>query len=204
MILAKESYLISLERRPDRRDRALRELGEAQIGGVNVFPAFDGRAAGLVSPQSYSGRHVAQTTMSLGEVGCYLSHLSLWKQARARGLSSMAIFEDDIKFVPESHSRLQQFLKDVPADWDILHFGHMHRYTPTVLPIGTVMRLNFTWCLQMMIYRKRAIDVLLADQRTEAVIRPIDDIICLHMHELKCYGPFPHIAVQSGDVSDLG
>ena len=205
MILAEETYLISLDRRQERRARALSELARAGIEKVKIFSAFDGRASGLVNPTSYSARHQnGSTQMTMGEIGCYLSHLAILKMAKAKGVQSVAIFEDDIVFVSDARSRLSQFMKDVDPNWDILHFGHMHKYVPTVMENQRVYRLNFTWCLQMMVYRKKAIEILLSDPRTEAILRPIDDLICLHMPQIKCYGPFPPIALQQNPLdSDL-
>lgn len=61
-----------------------------------------------------------------GEIGCYLSHLTLLQHLQARKVSAKAghlILEDDIKMDPEFFRKAEQALKKIPSDWDILTFG---------------------------------------------------------------------------------
>lgn len=61
-----------------------------------------------------------------GEIGCYLSHLTLLQHLQGRKVSASAghlILEDDIKIHPEFFTKASQALREVPSDWDILTFG---------------------------------------------------------------------------------
>ena len=63
---------------------------------------------------------------SIGSRGCFLSHLEILKQARAKKMNSIVIIEDDLAI----SSRLQNFIPNIASalgtiDWSILYLGHI-------------------------------------------------------------------------------
>eukprot|EP00069_Balaena_mysticetus_P002483 bmy_04091T0 len=125
-------FVISLARRPDRRERMLSSLWEMEISG-RLVDAVDGRMLnssvmrrlgvdllpGYQDP--YSGR-----TLTKGEVGCFLSHYSIWEEVVARGLAQVVVFEDDVRFESNFKMRLEQLMKEVEAEkfpWDLIYLG---------------------------------------------------------------------------------
>ncbi|XP_011894360.1 PREDICTED: probable inactive glycosyltransferase 25 family member 3 isoform X3 [Cercocebus atys] len=127
-----EVFVISLARRPDRRERMLASLWEMEISG-RVVDAVDGRMLNSSAIRSlgvdllpgyqdpYSGR-----TLTKGEVGCFLSHYSIWEEVVARGLSQVLVFEDDVRFESNFRGRLERLMEDVEAEklpWDLIYLG---------------------------------------------------------------------------------
>nr|XP_025743976.1 inactive glycosyltransferase 25 family member 3 isoform X3 [Callorhinus ursinus] len=147
-----EVFVISLARRPDRRERMLSSLWEMEISG-RVVDAVDGRTSKgsvrtLPGPDTkevfqrtlntsimrslgvdllpgyqdpYSGR-----TLTKGEVGCFLSHYSIWEEVVARGLAQVLVFEDDVRFESNFRGRLERLMEEVEAEklpWDLIYLG---------------------------------------------------------------------------------
>ncbi|KAM5184102.1 inactive glycosyltransferase 25 family member 3 isoform 1-T1 [Callospermophilus lateralis] len=127
-----EVFVISLARRPNRRERMLSSLWEMEISG-RVVDAVDGRMLNSSILRSlgvdllpgyqdpYSGR-----TLTKGEVGCFLSHYSIWKEVVARGLAQVLVFEDDVRFQSNFRGRLKQLMEEVEArklPWDLIYLG---------------------------------------------------------------------------------
>ncbi|XP_066112162.1 inactive glycosyltransferase 25 family member 3 [Saccopteryx bilineata] len=127
-----EVFVISLARRPDRRERMLSSLWEMEISG-RVVDAVDGRTLNSSILRSlgvdllpgyqdpYSGR-----TLTKGEVGCFLSHYSIWEEVVARGLARAVVFEDDVRFASNFKRRLERLLEEVEAEklpWDLIYLG---------------------------------------------------------------------------------
>ncbi|XP_037850088.1 inactive glycosyltransferase 25 family member 3 isoform X2 [Chlorocebus sabaeus] len=127
-----EVFVISLARRPDRRERMLASLWEMEISG-RVVDAVDGRMLNSSAIRSlgvdllpgyqdpYSGR-----TLTKGEVGCFLSHYSIWEEVVARDLSQVLVFEDDVRFESNFRGRLERLMEDVEAEklpWDLIYLG---------------------------------------------------------------------------------
>lgn len=65
---------------------------------------------------------------SLGAVGCYLSHLELWKRAAERSYPTL-ILEQDAEPVVSS-GELTQAIAGVPADIDVAYLGHHAMFRP--------------------------------------------------------------------------
>ena len=108
-------YVINLPDRTDRRREMTAQLaliGLADDPLVQFFPAV--RPA---DPGDFG---------SLGERGCFLSHLGALKDAVANGYRSILILEDDVDWTPAalaSNARLGA-LRD--TDWGFLHGGRGH------------------------------------------------------------------------------
>lgn len=127
-----EIFVISLARRPDRRERMRSSLWEMEISG-RVVDAVDGRTLNSSVMRSlgvdllpgyrdpYSGR-----TLTKGEVGCFLSHHSVWEEVVARGLAQVMVFEDDVRFQSNFKGRLERLMEEVEAQklpWDLIYLG---------------------------------------------------------------------------------
>ncbi|XP_059115924.1 inactive glycosyltransferase 25 family member 3 [Peromyscus eremicus] len=127
-----EVFVISLARRPQRRARMLSSLWEMEIS-AQVVDAVDGRTLnssilkhlgvdllpGYQDP--YSGR-----TLTKGEVGCFLSHYSIWEEVAVRGLARVVVFEDDVRFEDNFRRRLERLMEDVVTQklsWDLIYLG---------------------------------------------------------------------------------
>ncbi|KAM6182740.1 inactive glycosyltransferase 25 family member 3 isoform 3-T3 [Erethizon dorsatum] len=127
-----EVFVISLARRPGRRQRMLSSLWEMEISG-RVVDAVDGRMLNSSILRSlgvdllpgyqdpYSGR-----TLTKGEVGCFLSHYSIWEEVVARGLAQVLVFEDDVRFERNFRGRLERLMEEVAEQklqWDLIYLG---------------------------------------------------------------------------------
>ncbi|KAJ1078300.1 hypothetical protein K5549_016871, partial [Capra hircus] len=121
-----EVFVISLARRPNRRERMLTSLWEMEDTvslrmlnssvmrtlGVELLPGYQ---------DPYSGR-----TLTKGEVGCFLSHYSIWEEVVTRGLAQVVVFEDDVRFESNFKGRLEQLMEEVEAEklpWDLIYLG---------------------------------------------------------------------------------
>lgn len=109
-------YVINLPDRTDRRHEMVAQL--ARIGLeeddplVRFFPAVRPADRGDFG--------------SVGERGCFLSHLGVLKDARAMGHRSILILEDDVDWTPAAlaaNARLEALLT---TDWAFLHGGRGH------------------------------------------------------------------------------
>lgn len=61
-----------------------------------------------------------------GEIGCYASHLALWRALLASGAPRLAVFEDDVEVSPEL-PRVLGAIRRLPAGWDMVKLaGRAH------------------------------------------------------------------------------
>ncbi|XP_061895277.1 procollagen galactosyltransferase 2 isoform X2 [Entelurus aequoreus] len=125
-------FLINLKRRLDRRSRMLKTMTSLGLH-TTLTDAVDGKALNTSQLQAlgiemmpdykdpYSGR-----VLTRGEIGCFLSHHSIWRQVVERGLQKVLVLEDDVRFEPRFKRRLQAIMDDVDKaqlDWDLIYVG---------------------------------------------------------------------------------
>jgi GR25 family glycosyltransferase involved in LPS biosynthesis len=131
-----ELYLINLENRKEKFDITNNLLNNYGFNNVIRFPAVNGKNISkeellkIIEPSSmksildnYRKEH---HELSYGAVGCYLSHVNLWKKLQFDNLDYIIIFEDDA--IPNfSFLDLQKIIKNyVPDNWDIILFGGIY------------------------------------------------------------------------------
>ena len=62
--------------------------------------------------------------MVLGHIACSLSHRNLYEHILAMGYKRVLIFEDDVVTLTENLSQLQEAMKELPEDWELVYFGY--------------------------------------------------------------------------------
>ncbi|XP_025112694.1 procollagen galactosyltransferase 1-like [Pomacea canaliculata] len=125
-------YMINLERRSERRERMMNAFDILGIDAV-LKPAVDGKKItpafikqlgiqqlpGYADP--YSGR-----SMTMGEIGCFLSHYYIWEEVVQKNYSRVLLFEDDIRFEPYFLNKLKFLMYDLDRllpTWDLVYLG---------------------------------------------------------------------------------
>lgn len=131
-------YLINLDRNKDRLEKFTRFYSKTDLQNVKSFKrvtAVDGRTLDVrkfVSAQawkelqdvSWYGYRTRHNQLTPGAVGCYLSHLKVYKMIRNAPHEYGIVFEDDVKFVkPDVYRQIRHTLSIVPSTWDILLLG---------------------------------------------------------------------------------
>jgi glycosyl transferase family 25 len=103
-------FIISLPDAEARRERAARQLGELGL----AFEFFDAMRGEQVLADGYFDRCDEEEwllntghEMSLGEVGCFASHRSMWQKSVDLGEAIM-IMEDDFQLLPGFAGAVQQ------------------------------------------------------------------------------------------------
>ncbi|KAL7741179.1 hypothetical protein ACLKA6_018203 [Drosophila palustris] len=123
-------FMINLLRRPERREKMERLFDEIGLD-VEHFPAVDGKQlnAQLVQQMGISflpgyEDPYHHRPMTMGEIGCFLSHYRIWQQIVQRQLQQVLILEDDIRFEPYFRSNAQRVMEQVEKmEFDLIYFG---------------------------------------------------------------------------------
>lgn len=124
-------YVISLKHRENRR-RSIQHTFDVLGIEAAFFDAVDGRKLtkddvaqfGMRKCRDY--RHeAANRDLTYGELGCFLSHYYVWKDAEERGFKRVMIFEDDAALERDFVEILAKAMPEVEVvpDWDLLYLG---------------------------------------------------------------------------------
>ena len=111
-------FLINLKRRPDRLLHITETLKRCHwpFKWPTVFSAVDGTV--VPHPKGWDSGG--------GAWGCMRSHQQLLERVMMEGGGSVLVLEDDACFIDDFHIRIEEFLREVPDDWDQLMLGGQH------------------------------------------------------------------------------
>jgi GR25 family glycosyltransferase involved in LPS biosynthesis len=130
-------YCINLDRRPDRWDESVDEFKKWGIEGFERFSAYDGQKIQRINNHTSSS-----------EQGLVFSNIDILKDAIGKGHKSILVLEDDFVFTPD-FCKIQDLLKDVPQDWDLLYFGGNHNGHKGIIPpekiTNNLVKVHYTF-----------------------------------------------------------
>jgi glycosyl transferase family 25 len=135
-----KSFVINLDRRPERWKKLLSEPDSNKIPNLQRFSAIDGSKIDIDNDSrisTYARYNIKNHTRrshdlldSVGGVGCALSHITLWQQLVNSKDEVYLILEDDIQLPYGTWQRIEELYVANPelADltkWDIWSVGNL-------------------------------------------------------------------------------
>jgi glycosyl transferase family 25 len=194
------AFVINLERSPERRlyiTSHLRSLGIEPT----IIPAYDGKKMSmdqLTAQGTYDdevSKRSFDRSLSLGEIGCTLSHLSIYQRMIRDNIPVALVVEDDSQFVPDARQKLEALIKSAPADWAIIQLRFDTRnFEPTTVPElvkfraeGSLPVASTSYLINLAAARVMAGNVL-------PVRYPADSLLGrIHQWGLQPYGTWPEV-----------
>jgi glycosyl transferase, family 25 len=126
--------VINLAHRTDRWQMLSQRMSAAGLSKLIKVPAVEGAklpkaeiAALLGAPADHIDEAPpSHLSLTRPAVGCFLSHLAVWRWMIARGLPRLLVLEDDAAPAPDySIARLRRVLKELPAEAGLTFFGRI-------------------------------------------------------------------------------
>ncbi len=114
------TYIISLHKDILRRNKLKYKLRCSGIINVNFFNAING----LTDLHNHHFKIADNYTINVGEIGCFLSHYSLWNKIIENNLTNMLILEDDVVFNKTFNHYINRILSEIDiSNFDIIFLG---------------------------------------------------------------------------------
>ena len=125
------TWVINLDRAPERLARARTQLDAIGLPWTRL-PAVDARAltpqqAALLDEAAYRRKH--GMTPSLGELGCYLSHVEVMRALLVSRHEFALVLEDDVLLRPSLPAVLNGLMA-CRERWDVAKLSAVHSGTP--------------------------------------------------------------------------
>lgn len=117
------TFFITLQETPLRTSIFLESASKAQVAAVPFYGIFGSRLSlksKLVNSLECPGREIFMTE---GAIGCYLSHLMLWKMLLHFPEDEFLILEDDAIFVENFREKFDVLYDQLPKRWDMVYVG---------------------------------------------------------------------------------
>ena len=189
-----KKYVINLKKRPDRLYIFLKNLN-IKYDDINIVSGFDGSNPNNenIKEQYFFNNYFNDTKLTIGEKGCFLSHIRIFRDIIKNNIDFGIIYEDDCKFCDNYDIKMNCILKEMHVDTKILYFGG--RFTPDFyMEEGTFTRINNNivahsitpWILRNAIHHDRtAHGYIISKEVAEKLIFHFDNKNLLHL-------PFDH------------
>lgn len=115
-------WVVNLDKSVERWRKSSEELESNGIVAER-FSATLGKAmtdAELEENATFGARYFCTP----GMIGCFMSHLRIWRRVVEEGHPAVVALEDDVVVLhSDFNSRLQTLLKELPDDWDVCLLG---------------------------------------------------------------------------------
>lgn len=181
-------YMINLLRRPLRRERMYKAFRILGIEAKTVN-AVDGKELnttylnelGVEMMKGYADPYHGRP-LTMGEIGCFLSHYFIWEDVVKNGYKKAIVFEDDVRFSPYFKTKLTRLMSEVEQnvkDWDLIYLGRkrLHRNEEKVVD-GTshlVWPSYSYWTLSYIVSQQGAQKLL--NQKPLGKMVPVDEYL---------------------------
>jgi len=81
-------------------------------------------------------RDLFPRTLGPGELGCYCSHVEVWRDIKNKGFPFVLILEDDAVISDDFDKKLQAVLHNLPKGWDVVNIQRSTRANGKLRPIA--------------------------------------------------------------------
>lgn len=109
-------FIISLRRDSERRKALVRNLGKVNVP-FSIIEGVNGSTLSSAEIKKYydkkKGLKLFNNELSVGEIGCALSHIKIYEKMVAEDLDSALILEDDTYIVDDEMGALLKKLEDL-------------------------------------------------------------------------------------------
>lgn len=182
-------FVVSLARRPEKRERVLAQL-EAHGLNAGIVNACDGDgllcqgdlpSLGLRIFPGYTGYSNHDMPFTTGEVGCFMSHFTIWQHMVEKRIPSALILEDDFDLQADFAARLGACLREARHDdWNLLYVGRSPMENDVRKVSEHVVQPGYTLWTVGYVLRLEGAEALLST-RPERVMLPLDDFFSIAM-----------------------
>jgi len=202
-------YVINLVSNKERLNNFTYEYNKSDLSfkTFNVYPAIVGKELDLTKYVTIdahqqilltekTGKRIHHYDLTRGAVGCYLSHLNIYKKIAESNKKYGLIFEDDVKIASDFYKRMLYGLNTVPNDWDIYLLGVVCLKCNVNQEYINIDRF---WGMHGYLIKKETAAKLV--KKLDVLIKKQIDAdlsLLIKNNELKVYGINPLIVIQDG------
>jgi glycosyl transferase family 25 len=139
-------YVISLARAKQRRIRVASEFERVGLEYA-IYEGIDGQLSSQELLALFDSRAWTRNMggpLSLGHLGCYMSHVQLWRQVATGDDAIALICEDDVVFSSEFPNALLSALS-MQSQWDIVRFSCVRAKGKLLQAVSGEFSLNAYW-----------------------------------------------------------
>lgn len=208
-------FWINSKNRPDRFNNMKKRLTELDVRAER-FSAIHGGEINWALPENamfYIDK--VKKTLNNAEIGCYMSHRTIYEMIKKEGWKKTLILEDDALFDP-AFMEIFNDLYDCCSDYDMLYFGQWNYDKGVVQGEKSALKDLVLTVKERSVYKAErcwlthayAVDLSIVDtllSQTKNLYASIDNVLAdiQENNKLKVYAIHPALIKQDGTRSSL-
>jgi len=189
-----KTYCINLKHREDRLTSFNNEVIKFDLGNYERYDAILGSSI----------RENINSRLLDGEIGIIETNINILNESKKNKFNNVLIIEDDCYFT-EDIVKINEFMKFVPDDWDMLYFGGNHNTHMNIKPPihinDYVVKLHNTYSAHMVGIKSNLFDVIIPLLKNYD--KQIDVIYSELQKKYNVYSFYPGVAKQQSGYSDI-
>ena len=152
---------------------------------VDIMPETTEKARLQILDVERKGHRTRHEELTRGGVGCFLSHMKVYRHMLEGGAQVTMVFEDDAPVDQHLHAKAVALVAKAPPDWDAVFLGHYDSVTER--HDDTFDRLRRLYGMHCYLIRRSFAENVLQD--VDKVDRQIDSRVTLMIRQgkLKVY-----------------
>jgi GR25 family glycosyltransferase involved in LPS biosynthesis len=182
-------FYINLDTSEDRRAEMEARIKRSDLKDTNIqrYPGVVGKDVELTKWVSPSGINSLKQTyqrgyrtyhheLTLGAVGCYISHLSLMTDLLSDPDTDFyIIMEDDCDFTSNVFERVQSLIASAPDDWDMLLCKHSRLISD--VDLGEWKKARAFWGMMFYVINKKGAQKIINETNNDKTDSQIDSYL---------------------------
>jgi glycosyl transferase, family 25 len=132
-----KSYVINLDSDRDRLAKIEQEFATAGMAFERVTAIYGADLPDRLAPYFLDADGNYAPYLTAGEVGCYASHLSVWRRMLLEEDRCALICEDDVRLAPQFRELIDLIIAKAAPGWDLIRLS-----SPTKRAAHTVTELT--------------------------------------------------------------
>lgn len=195
-------YVINLPSRPDRLEEF--KNSSSKIGfDFQVFKAFGPKEIEEIinSNDFYKMMNINQDHYRKSAAGCFLSHLTIIKEAKEKGYKKIMILEDDCDFTENFADKFHTLFEKLPDNWDFLYLsGSLPEF---VEKFDGHARVSQVFTTHSYVLNHTAYDRIIEYLSKYFLIKEVDACYTDLHKNLNSFIALPFLTYQRGSFSDI-
>lgn len=169
MINFPKVFCVTLKETPKRTEYAHNHFKQHGLD-VEFFEGIYGPTFGLKTtiPNNFENADGSDYFIKSGRIGCFLTHLMLWKTLLHNNYDEILVVEDDVVLVENFKEKLIDIKNRLPVDWQYVFVGHCclpKLEFQTKIDKGILSSTQAPMCTHAYLIKKSSIPVLIETNR---------------------------------------
>jgi GR25 family glycosyltransferase involved in LPS biosynthesis len=190
--LSKNIYVINLKERTDRKLHIENQLNKIDCKNYKLFEGVNGNS--LTNP----------TKLKNGMFGLVKTYLNIHEEWSKKDAENIFLIEDDCLFLDDFNKKLEEYINNVPSDWDMLYFGANHNYhggMQTLRINEKCIKLNNSYTAHCVLLKKKVFEELIENIRNFSIEN--DVMMALLQRKYNAYSTSEPLALQIENYSNI-